>query len=122
MASFGSGVAAMWDGSGSGLPRPPRSGWRTGRLGRMDPGTARRPVAFRLARHPPLPAPEAQRRPKVLHREGLGHRHRLPGGVILVLRQPDDQSLGLGHSPARGRVSVGDVLEEGIWVDRLATL
>src|SRR6266404_1249303 len=122
MASFGSGVGAMQYASGSGLPRPPRSWWRTGRLRRMDPGTARRPVAFGLARHPPLPAPEAQRRTKVLHCEDFGHQHRLPRGVIMIFRQPDDQSLGRGHPSARGRVPVGDVLEEGLWVDRLATL
>src|SRR5690349_23035603 len=117
MASFGSGVCAMWDAS-AWLADPTGAPWGTDRFDRMVSGTARRPVAFRLARHSPLPAPKTQRRPKILHREGLGHRHRLPGGVILILRQPHNQPLRRGHPAARGRVSVGDVLQEGLWVDR----
>src|ERR1700732_1358770 len=105
-----------------GLADPTGAPWGTDRFDRMVSGTARRRVAFRLARHSPLPAPKAQRRSKILHPEGLGHRHRLPGRIIMELGQPDNQALRRGHPSPRGRVAIGDVLEKCLWVDRLATL
>src|SRR3981081_4777716 len=70
----------------------------------------------------PMPPPEAEGSEKVLQRERGRHRHHLPGWVIELLREPDDEALGGGEPGARRGMAVGEVLEEGLRGDCLAAL
>jgi hypothetical protein len=79
-------------------------------------------ISGRLPVHRPLPAPEAQGGEKILQREGRRHRHHLPGWVIEVLREPDDEALGGGEAGACRGMAIGEVLEERLRVDRLGAL
>jgi hypothetical protein len=79
-------------------------------------------IAVRLPVHRPLPAPEAEGSEKVLQCERSRHRHHLPGRVIEMLREPDDEALGGAEAGARRGMAVGEILEERLRVDRLATL
>ena len=79
-------------------------------------------ISGRLPVHRPLPAPEAESGEKVLQRERGRHRHHLPGRVIEVLREPDDEALSCGEAGARRGMAVGEVLQERLRVDRLSAL
>jgi hypothetical protein len=79
-------------------------------------------IAGRPPVHRPLPAPEAEGGKKVLQREHGRHRHHLPGRVLEVLREPDDEALGGGEPGARRGMAVREVLEERLRVDRLVVL
>ena len=79
-------------------------------------------ISGRLPIHRPLPAPEAKGCEKVLKRERGRNRHHLPGRVIEVLREPDDEALGGGEPGARRGVAVGEVLEERLRVNGLSAL
>ena len=79
-------------------------------------------IAGRLPAHGPLPAPEAEGGEKVVQREHGRDGHHLPGRIVEVLREPDDEALGGGKPGARGGMAVGEVLKERLRVDRLAAL
>jgi hypothetical protein len=76
----------------SGLPRPSRSPWRTGRLGRLDPGgSRRRRGAFGLAGHPPFQrqSRSAARKSSTVSLPGTGIATR---GVFGLLMQHQDST------------------------------
>src|SRR5215472_15445991 len=89
----------------------------------MDAGWTRgQTVALRFAVHSPLPAPEIAGRQEVGQGHRLGNRHDLPGRIIDQLGEADDEPLLRGEGEAVGGVTVGNILEKGFRVDRLAAL
>jgi len=80
------------------------------------------PVALRLAVHPALPSPEIAGGQEVREGHSLGDGHDLPGRVVEQLRKAHDQPLLGRHTEAFCGMAIRDVLEERLWVDRLAAL
>src|SRR5215467_908024 len=79
-------------------------------------------VALGLTIHSPLPAPQIAGRQEVGQGHRLGDRHDLPGRIIDQLGEADDEPLLGGQAEPLGGVAVGDILEEGFWIDGLAAL
>src|SRR5262245_14741870 len=95
------------------------------RLGRHRMGagwTWSQPVAFRMAAHSALPAPEIAGRQEVGQGHCFGDRYDLPSRIIDQLGEADDEPLLRGEGKSLGSVAVRDVLEEGLRVNRLAAL
>jgi len=79
-------------------------------------------IADGFSLHLPLPPPEPRRGQEIIDDERLRNGHDLPGRIIYELGHSDDEPLTGGQPLARGRVPIGDVLEDCFGIDGATAL